>query len=149
MGMLESLNQTLGQALYPGHREIRVSGYEQAEKYPMPRDCEAIFIDSDPKSDYIYMKITDANGGERFARYKIIEEPIPKFEPGKYVTTNDFNSFKEEVLDGINSIKQSIAAANGGEFRSARSDGGNKRSGRSDNGFGKSDSNVQPNGLDN
>lgn len=147
MGMLESLNQTLGQALYPGHREIRVSGWEQAEKYPMPRDCEAIFLDSNPDVDYIYMKVTDSNGGERFARYRIEEDPIPRFEPGKYVTTHDFQSFKEEILNGFDSLKQSIAAAN--DYRSARPNGSGKQSGRSDNGFSKPDTNVQPNVVDN
>lgn len=149
MGMLESLNQTLGQALYPGHREIRVSGWEQAEKYPMPRDCEAVLLDSDPDSDYIYMKVTDSNGGERFARYKIIEDPIPRFEPGKYVTTSDFMSFKEEILNGFDSLKQSIAAAGNSDYKSTRPNGSDKRSGRSDNEFGKSNSNIQSTGIDN
>lgn len=143
MDILSSLSQGLNQSLFPGRRVIRVKGYEAAEKYPMPRDCEVILLDDDPDTDYIYMKVTDTNGGEKFARYKIIEDPIPRFEPGKYVTTSDFNSFKEEILDGFDSLKQSISAV---AERSARSYNGNKQSGRSNNELSKSESNVQPNG---
>ena len=142
--LITTLNQGLSQSLYPGHRMPKAKGWELAEKYPIPRDCEAVILDSDPDSDYIYMKVTDANGGEQFERYKIVPDPIPRFEPGKYVTINDFNSFKEEILDGINSLKQSLAAAND---RSARSNGGGKQSGRPNNEFGKPESNIQPDGF--
>lgn len=107
--ILSGLNQTL----FPGHRVIRVNGYPDAEKYPMPRDCEAIFIDSDPSSDYIYMKMTDSNGGSTVARYKITEEPIPRFDPDKYINVDTFKEFQEEtrkfqedILDAIHSLKQ-------------------------------------------
>lgn len=134
MDLLNGLNQTL----FPGQRVIRVNGWDAAEKYPMPRDCEAIMLDSNSESDYIYMKVTDSNGGARFARYKIVEEPIPRFDPDKYVTSSDFNSFKEEVLSGINSIKQSIGANNGGD----RSKFNGKQSGKSGNEFSRSESDV-------
>lgn len=111
---MEPILQGLNQTLFPGHRIIRVNGWEEAEKYPMPRDCEAIFIDKDPASDYIYMKLTDSNGGSTTARYKITEEPIPRFDPDKYISVEDFKSFKEEtrkfqedILDAIHSLKQS------------------------------------------
>ena len=143
MDLISSLNQGLSQSLAPGRRVPRSDGWEMAEKYPMPRDCEVVIFDTDPESNHFYMKVTDVNGGERFARYKYEEDPIPKFEPGKYVTVNEFKSFKEEILDGINSLKQSLAAAT---ERSARPNGGGKQSGRPNNEFGKSDSNIQSNG---
>lgn len=139
MDLLSSLSQGLNQALFPGHREIRVKGWEEAEKYPMPRDCEAIMIDSDPSTDYIYMKVTDTNGGQRFARYKIIEDPIPRFDPDKYVTTNDFNKLKEDMKNGFDSIKQLISAS---ADRSARPNGGSKQPGRSSNELHGSDTDV-------
>lgn len=105
MDILNSLNQ----ALYPGHRVIRVKGYQGAKDYPMPRDTEAIMIDEDPTVNYIYMKKVDVNGGEICARYKYEEDPVPEFDPEKYVTTEEFNSRMEEVLNGINTIKQSLA----------------------------------------
>lgn len=140
MDLLNGLNQTL----FPGQRVIRVNGWEAGEKYPMPRDCEAIMLDENPESDYIYMKVTDSNGGEKFARYRITEEPIPKFDPDKYVTANDFNSFKEEVLSGINSLKQSINC-NFGE----RPKFNGKQSGKSGNEFSRSEADVQSDGNKN
>lgn len=105
MDILNSLNQ----ALYPGHRVIRVKGYKAAKDYPMPRDSEAIFLDDDPAVNYIYMKKVDVNGGEMIARYLYEEDPIPEFDPKKYVTTEEFNNRMEEVINGINSIRESIS----------------------------------------
>ena len=107
MAILDNLNQTL----FPGHRVIKVDGWQAAEKYPLPRDCEVVMLDTNPDVDYIYMKKTDTNGAETFARYLIEEDPIPKFDPQKYVTVDDFKNFKEEILNGFNSLKQSITAA--------------------------------------
>lgn len=111
---MDNILQGLNQTLFPGHTIIRVNGYEAAEKYPMPRDCEAIMLDSDPESSYLYMKKTDSNGGGITARYKYKEEPVPRFDPDKYLTVEDFKNYQEEnrkfqedILDAINSIKQS------------------------------------------
>ena len=107
MAILDSLNQTL----FPGHRVIKVDGWQAADKYPLPRDCEVIMLDSNPDVNYIYMKKTDVNGAETFERYLFEADPIPKFDPDKYVTTDDFKQFKEEILDGFNSLKQSISGS--------------------------------------
>lgn len=114
---MDSILQSLNQTLFPGHTVIRVDGYDGAEKYPMPRDCEAIMLDSDPDSNYLYMKKTDSNGGYRTARYKYIEEPVPRFDPDKYLSVDDFRKYQEEnrkfqedILDAINSIKQSASS---------------------------------------
>lgn len=111
---MDSILTGLNQTLFPGQKVIRVNGYEEADKYPMPRDCEAIFIDSDPLSDHLYMKKTDSNGGTKTERYKYKEDPVPRFDPDKYVTVEAFNEFREEtrkfqedILDAIHSIKQS------------------------------------------
>ena len=112
--LLSGLNQTL----FPGHRVIRVNGWDEADKYPLPRDCEAIFIDKDPESDHIYMKMTDSNGGSTMERYKIQPDPIPRFDPDKYITVESFKSFQdetrkfqEEILDAIHSLTKSNTAA--------------------------------------
>ena len=120
MDILSELNR----ALLPGTRGIRVNGWQGADKYPMPRDCEAIMLDSDPESDYIYMKKTDNNGVETLARYQIIEDPIPTFDPSKYVTENEFKEFREEILNGFNSLKQSITSSSGNTY--SKSNGNNK-----------------------
>ena len=97
---------SLSQALYPGHRVIRVKGFGGAKDYPMPRDSEAIMLDEDPAVSYIYMKKVDINGGEMCERYSYEEEPVPEFQPDQYITKAEFNSKMEEVLNAINSFKQ-------------------------------------------
>lgn len=115
--------------LLPGQRLLSTKGYDGAEKYPMPRDCQAAIFDSE--EDYVYIKATDTNGGVSLKRYKLEEDPIPRFEPGNYVTINDFEKFKEEVLNGINGIQQSISNARTGsepvtkEFGAKQSGSGN------------------------
>lgn len=144
--ILSALNMGGNQTLYPGHREIRARGWQEAEKYPTPRDCEVVIFDADPESDHIYIKVTDSNGGEQFARYRLVEDPIPKFEPDKFVTTNDFNKFKEEMTDGFNSIRQLITSTATAAEQSARSNDSSKQSGRRNNEFRGSETDLQPDG---
>lgn len=95
--------------LMPGQRLLTTNGgYEGAEKYPMPRDCQAPIFDAD--QDYVYIKSTDTNGGVTLKRYRLEEDPIPKFEPDQYVTKKDFDTFKEEILNGIRDIQESLTA---------------------------------------
>ena len=97
---------SLSQALYPGHRVIRVKGFQAAKDYPMPRDSEAIMLDEDPAVNYIYMKKVDVNGGEMCARYRYDEDPVPEFKPEAYITKDEFNEKMKEVLDAINSFRE-------------------------------------------
>ena len=102
------LNTFTNPTLLPGQRLLTTRGYDGAEKYPMPRDCQAPIFDTD--EDYLYIKATDTNGGVSIRRYKLEEDPIPKFEPEKFVTIDDFKKFKEEILDGIRDIQESLTA---------------------------------------
>ena len=106
MDLLNSVNPVLA----PGQRLLTVKGYEAAEKYPFPRDCHAPLFDEE--DDYLYIKRTDVNGGTTVDRYHLESDPIPKFDPKKYVTVDDFANFKEEILNGFNNLQQSIAAGN-------------------------------------
>ena len=109
MDLLNTQNPTL----LPGQRLLSVKGgYEAAEKYPTPRDCEAPIFDEE--EDYLYIKRTDTNGGVTITRYQLIEDPIPRFDPKKYVTVDDFASFKEKILNGFNSLQKSIQQSNAG-----------------------------------
>ena len=99
---------SISQAMYPGCRVIRVKGYQAAKKYPMPRDSEAIFLDEDPAVNYIYMKKVDVNGNDECERYKYEEDPIPEFSPDKFVTKEEFDNKLEEVMNGIDSIRESL-----------------------------------------
>ena len=104
---------TFSQALYPGHRVIRVKGWQGMKSYPLPRDCEAIFIDEDPNVNIMYMKKVDVNGGESYGWYDFTERPNPEFDPEKYLTKEEFNKRIEEVIDAINSNRKPVAYTNG------------------------------------
>ena len=135
MDILEGFNQTL----FPGQRVIRVNGWQNAEKYPVPRDCEVIMLDTDPDSDYIYMKKVDQNGAPNFERYKIEADPVPKFDPEKYVTVKDFENFQKEILNGFDSLKQSI---NSSGFYNTKSGNNGKQSNKPNSEFNQSSTNV-------
>lgn len=102
MDLLKALQQTM----MPGNRIPRVGSWDELKQYPMPVDCEGVFIDRDPNKDYIYMKRTDANGGEVCARYRITEDPVQEFDPDKYVRKEDFDALKEVVTNGFNSVME-------------------------------------------
>ena len=134
MDLLNTQNPTL----LPGQRLLSVKGgYEAAEKYPTPRDCEAPIFDEE--EDYLYIKRTDTNGGVTISRYALVEDPIPRFDPKKYVTVDDFTSFKEEILNGFNSLQKSITANNGYNNKST---GGGKHYSKPNNGVGESAGDV-------
>ncbi len=135
MDILEGFNQTL----FPGQKVIRVNGWQNAEKYPVPRDCEVIMLDTDPDSDYIYMKKVDQNGASNFERYKIEADPVPRFDPEKYVTVKDFENFQKEILNGFNSLKQSI---NSSGFYNTKSGNNGKQSNKPNSEFSQSSTNV-------
>ena len=41
------------QTLLPGQRLLKTKGYEAAEKYPMPRDCEVVIFDDGDQTQTI------------------------------------------------------------------------------------------------
>ena len=136
---MELFNNGVNQTLLPGQRLLKTKGAEAAEKYPMPRDCEACLIDED--EDYIYIKKTDTNGGVTLLRYRLEEDPIPHFDPKKYVTVDDFTKFKEEILNGFNNLQQTITSGNNTGYKSG------KQSYKSNNGVSQSAGDVSANGV--
>lgn len=47
MDLLKALQQTM----MPGNRIPRVGSWDELKQYPMPVDCEGVFIDRDPNKD--------------------------------------------------------------------------------------------------
>ena len=136
--MVDLLN-TQNPTILPGQRLLSVKGgYEAAEKYPTPRDCEVAIFDED--EDYVYIKRTDTNGGVTITRYSLIEDPIPRFDPKRYVTVDDFASFKEEILNGIKNLQGTIQPNNGYNNKSNNS---GKQYSKSNNGVSESGGDVQ------
>ena len=103
MDLLNSTNPVL----VPGQRLLTTdAGYQGADKYPFPRDCEAAIFDKN--EDYVYIKRTDVNGATTLRRFHLEEEPLPVFDPKKYVTVDDLAAFKEEILNGLNSLQSAV-----------------------------------------
>lgn len=145
MDILSRFDQTF----LPGGRVRRLDGWDALKKFPMPRDCEGMFLDADDSKDYLYMKKTYPDGAEKCARYKLVLDMPEEFDPHNYVNVRDFNEFREEIRNGFDSIKQQLsdAAAHTNANASARqSDGQREQHYQSDHGLTKSDSSISANG---
>lgn len=84
----------------------QAAGSAAAKNYQTrPNTRDAIF-DSD--ENYFYMRVTDIHGKIiDFKRFKYDECPEPKPED-IFVTRDDFDALKEELMGGISDVKQFI-----------------------------------------
>ena len=113
---------------------LHVKGTAGAREYQMNRDSRVALFDED--EDYVYIKKTDSNGQPSYRKFKLIEEPFEEpstFQNGvQYVTMEEFNRFKEEILNAQQSIQSTNAAQYNATTESgngyAKSNGSNKRS---------------------
>lgn len=103
---MELFNTNRAPILVQGQRLITSHGWEGADKMAFPMDCEAAIFDED--DDYCFIKKTDTNGNATLRMFHLEEVDIPRFDPKKYVTVEDFQSFKEEILNGFNNLQQTI-----------------------------------------
>ena len=89
---------------------IAVHGIEGAKQHSMrPNSRVALF---DVNDDIMYIKQTDSNNYPSIKIYRfteIIDEPVE--QPHKYVTIEEFNKLKEELLNEQQSIRESTATA--------------------------------------
>lgn len=92
---------------------IKVNGIESVKAYTtMPNSTVVLF---DANEDKFYVKTTDASNYPTIRSFTFSEIKSPKIENSEYVTKDEFTQFKEEVLNG----KQSIRS-----YRRKRLDGG-------------------------
>lgn len=93
---------------YPMTRQElnRVNGMDSAKAFPTaPNSTVALF---DSNDDVMYIKSTDASNFPTIRRFRFIEEPEVQNNNAQYVTVDEFNKFKEEVLNA----QQFIQSAN-------------------------------------
>ena len=87
---------------------MKVSGLDGAKAYQMPpNSAAALFHESE---DLFYVKTTDGAGFPtiRAFRFEPLEEPAAKtVEVEKYVTIDEFEAFKKEVLNAKQSVRKS------------------------------------------
>lgn len=81
---------------------IKVNGMESAKAYPtMPNSTVALF---DANEDVMYIKSSDASNFPTIRRFIFIEEAEPQQTKQQYVTMDEFLKFKEEILNGKQSV---------------------------------------------
>lgn len=110
--MLPTINFNNIGAFMQGQTLPKVHGTTEADKYPTPINSEVVILDADDDS-IAYYKTTDVNGYSKVVRKRWFDDPEPTQEEindQKYLTIEEFNTFKKEVLNGQQAILESINA---------------------------------------
>lgn len=88
-----------------GQQLLRVNGLESAKMYPTsPNSSIALF---DENEDIFYLKSTDASNFPTIRKFKFVEvfDQAPKPVEAQYVTLEEFNKFKEELLNAKQPVR--------------------------------------------
>ena len=82
----------------------RVRGMDGAKQFPTQPNSRYALFDED--EDVFYVKVTDQNNYPiSLKRFCFIEEEEPDPNTPQYVTMEEFNRFKEDVLNGKQSVR--------------------------------------------
>ena len=87
---------------------IRVNGIDGAKAYQMPANSTVALFDNN--EDIMYIKTTDGAGFpaiRTFAFNEVVANTNPIQDNADYVTRDEFNKLKEELLNGKQSISRS------------------------------------------
>ena len=87
---------------------IRVNGIDEAKAYQMPANSTVALFDNN--EDIMYIKTTDGAGFpaiRTFAFNEVVANTNPIQDTADYVTRDEFNKLKEELLNGKQSISRS------------------------------------------
>ena len=98
------------QPINTSHQLTQVNGIESAKAYPtVPNSMYALF---DSNEDVFYVKTTDASNFPVIKKYRFFEETEPqKTESPQYVTLEEFEKFKKEILDGKQLVQKQSKSA--------------------------------------
>ena len=87
-----------------GPQLIKVKDLDSAKAYPTsPNSSVALFEEND---DVMYIKTTDTNNFPTIRKFRFVEEPLEVPNPTQYVTIDEFNKFKEEILNAKQFVQQ-------------------------------------------
>lgn len=87
-----------------GPQLLRVKGIESAKLFQTVPNSQVALFDED--EDILYIKTTDASNFPTIRKFKFVEIPdSPPAQQGNYVTMDEFNKFKEELLNGKLNIR--------------------------------------------
>lgn len=97
-----------------GAQLTRVNGIESARAYPTnPNSTVALF---DENEDIMYIKSTDASNFPTIRKFRFIEEKEQlDIDNAKYVTMEEFEKFKEEVLNGKQFVRSNKSTKHSNE----------------------------------
>lgn len=102
------INPLMGTQFQPsiaGNQLIKVKDLDSAKAYPTsPNSSVALFEEND---DVMYIKTTDANNFPTIRKFRFTEEPLEVPNSTQYVTIDEFNKFKEEILNAKQFVQQS------------------------------------------
>lgn len=87
----------------PQGQLLKVTGIEGAKAYQAQPNTTVALFDSD--EDIMYIKTTDATNNSSIRKFRFTEELDMNQNDLKYVTVEEFNNFKEELLNGKQSIR--------------------------------------------
>ena len=106
-----SYQPTNQQVTLQGPQLNKVHGMDGAKQFlTVANAMYALFDDDD---DVFYVKVTDKNNYPiTLKRYRFYEEEEPTEETPQYVTMDEFNKFKEEILNAKQSVRAKNANAN-------------------------------------
>ena len=80
-----------------GPQLTRVNGLDSAKAFPTV--ANAMYALFDENDDILYIKQTDASNYPTVKRYRFVLEEEKPVAPVQYVTIEEFNKFKEELLN--------------------------------------------------
>lgn len=96
----------LNGAFITGQTIPKVRGTDEASKYPTPPNTEVVLLDG-ADDTILYIKKTDANGYGTVTRCRYYEDPEPtqqEINDKRYITIDEFNKFREEMLNAVRSV---------------------------------------------
>ena len=77
----------------------KVASFEEAKRYQVYPGSVVYLLDSE--EPYIYRTTADQNGTCSIRAFSLDEVDTSTLGDGKYITRDDFDSFKKELLDSI------------------------------------------------
>lgn len=107
---LDRLNSYSTQQPQQTTQLIQVNGIESAKAYPtLPNSTVALF---DSNDDILYIKSTDASNFPTIRKFRFKEESLETQAQNniQYVTIEEFNKFKEEILNGKQFVSESTTS---------------------------------------
>lgn len=109
------------QFIMQGSRLLQVTGMQEAREYPMPADSEVALFDRN--EDILYIKRTDVNNFPSVRAFQLTEVTMNSQTDNSFVSIEEFNKFREDILDGQRSILERLESLQPAASSSAVVDG--------------------------